>query len=97
MLLLAATAIPCGLVTFALLWQFGALTALVGAPFGGSFSALLVGLVLAFRQARAEQKSKRSVTPLHSRQRRQLKSTPVRVSPARPTIDQPARSRGPVT
>jgi hypothetical protein len=51
MVLLVAAVIVGGLATFALLFQFGPLTALVIAPFGGSFSALLAGLLLAFRRA----------------------------------------------
>jgi hypothetical protein len=46
---LLAAAIVGGLATFAVLWQFAPVMALAGAPFGGSFSALLAGLVLAFR------------------------------------------------
>ncbi len=63
MILLAAAAIVGGLVAFAVLWQLSAVTAFVGAPLCGSFSALIAGLVLAFRRARAERKHKCNVVP----------------------------------
>jgi hypothetical protein len=78
MVLLVAVVIVGGLATFAVLFQFGALTALVIAPFGGSFSALLAGLLLGFR--RAEQK--RPVKAISRGQRQRLKPAPSRAAPA---------------
>jgi hypothetical protein len=52
-LLLVATLLG-GFITFALLWPYGILVALVGAPFGGSFLCLMAGLLLALLRTRAE-------------------------------------------
>lgn len=59
MALLLVAALLGGFVTFAILLPYGILTALVGAPFGGSFLTLLAGLLLALLRTRAE----RSVEP----------------------------------
>jgi hypothetical protein len=59
MALLLVAALLGGLVTFAMLLPYGVLTALVGAPFGGSFMTLMAGLLLAFLRTRAE----RSIEP----------------------------------
>ncbi|GEO18732.1 hypothetical protein [Microvirga aerophila] len=56
MIVLLAAALIGGLVTFAALPPFGVLIALLGAPFGGSFSTLIAGLLLAFVRTRAERK-----------------------------------------
>jgi membrane protein implicated in regulation of membrane protease activity len=58
-LLMVATSIG-GAVTVAVLWPFGALTALLSAPFGGSFLALVAGLSLAILRTRVERKQERS-------------------------------------
>jgi hypothetical protein len=63
MLLLLAAALLGGLITFAVLWPYGALIAIVGAPFGGSALALLAGLLLAFLRTRVERQAKRRVLP----------------------------------
>ncbi len=83
MLLLAAAAVVGGLALVAVLWQYVALLALAGAPLGGSFSALIAGLVLAFRRARAERKRRRSVRLFRKTLGQHLKPAWVRVSPAR--------------
>jgi hypothetical protein len=80
MILLVVALIVGGLATFALLLQFGALTALVIAPFGASFSALLAGLLLAFR--RTDRKQKRPVKALSGGQRQRLKPASSRAAPA---------------
>jgi hypothetical protein len=54
MLFIPTTALIGGSVTFALLWSYGAFLALVGALFGGSFLALLAGLLLAFLERKQE-------------------------------------------
>ena len=59
MALLLVAALLGGFVTFAIFLPYGILTALVGAPFGGSFLTLLAGLLLALLRTRAE----RSVEP----------------------------------
>jgi hypothetical protein len=80
MVLLVAAVIVGGLLTFAVLLQFGALTAFAIAPFGGSFSALLAGLLLAFW--RADRKQKRPVKALSRGRRQRLKPAPSRAAPA---------------
>ena len=47
---IAVFALIGGLITVVLLWPHGALVALVGAPFGGSFTALVVAFLLAWRR-----------------------------------------------
>jgi hypothetical protein len=63
MLLLPTTALIGGSVTFALLWPYGAFLALVSAPFGGSFLALLMGLQLAFLERKQERSIQASRSP----------------------------------
>jgi hypothetical protein len=41
-------------ITTTLLWPYGPLLALISAPFGGSFLALLAGLLLTFRKRKQE-------------------------------------------
>jgi hypothetical protein len=60
MVVLIVAAILGGLSTFALLFPYGALAAFIGAPFGGSFLALVVGMLMAFRSARAERRQEQS-------------------------------------
>ena len=50
MFLLAFAALIGGVITFAALWPYGFLLALVATPFGGSILALLAGLALAFQR-----------------------------------------------
>ncbi len=59
MILLMVAAWIGGAVTFAVLWPYGALTALLCAPFGGSFLALMAGLSLAILRTRAERMQER--------------------------------------
>ncbi len=80
MVLLVAAVIVGGLATFAVLFQFGALTAFVIAPFGGSFAALLTGLLLAFW--RADRKQKLPVKALSKGRRQRLKPAPSRAASA---------------
>ncbi len=61
MFLLLAGALIGGLITLTVLWPSGALIALAGAPFGGSLSAAIAGLLLAWLRAKAERESRRSV------------------------------------
>ena len=61
MIVLLAAALIGGLVTFAVLVPDGVLIALLGAPFGGSFSTLVAGLLLAFVRTRAGRKQEQSV------------------------------------
>ncbi len=80
MVLLVAAVIVGGLATFAVLFQFGALTAFVIAPLGGSLAALLAGLLLAFW--RADRKQKRPVKALSRGRRQRLKPAPSRAASA---------------
>jgi hypothetical protein len=61
--------LPTGLigasVTIVVLWPHGAFLALVSAPFGGSFLALLAGLLLTF----LERKQERSIQASRSREK----------------------------
>ena len=53
-----------GAITLAVLWPlYGALIAFVCVPFGGSFSALLVALLLVFVEAHAKRKQEHRVRP----------------------------------
>jgi len=54
MVLLLASALLGGSITFVTLLSYGILPALAGAPFGGSFLALLAGLLLASLRTAAE-------------------------------------------
>ena len=64
MLFIPTTALIGGSVTFALLWSYGAFLALVGALFGGSFLALLAGLLTFL-----ERKQERSIQTSRSREK----------------------------
>jgi hypothetical protein len=66
MIVLMVAALVGGLVTFAMLWPYGVLIALMGAPFGGSLLTLLAGLLLAFLSTRAEQKQDSIQAPQHN-------------------------------
>jgi hypothetical protein len=54
MALLLVAALLGGFITFAMLLPYGILTALLGAPFGGSFLTLMAGLLLALLRTRVE-------------------------------------------
>ncbi len=56
MIVLLAAALVGGLGSFVVLWPFGALAAFLGAQLGGTFLALMAGLLLAWRRAKAERK-----------------------------------------
>lgn len=56
MIVLLAAALVGGLGSFVVLWPYGALAALLGAQFGATFLALMAGLLLALRRAKAERK-----------------------------------------
>lgn len=56
MIVLLAAALVGGLGSFVVLWPYGALAALLGAQLGGTFLALVAGLLLASRRAKAERK-----------------------------------------
>ncbi len=60
MILLIAAAIVGGPITVALLWPYGLAVALLGAPFGASFLALIAGLLLAGSRAKAKRKLNRT-------------------------------------
>jgi hypothetical protein len=62
MVLILPAALIGSSVTFALLWPYGAFLALISAPFGGSFLAILAGLLLAFVE---RQERKRSIQASH--------------------------------
>jgi hypothetical protein len=64
MILVLPTALIGASVTFALLWPHGAFLALVSAPFGGSFLALLAGLLTFL-----ERKQERSIQTSRSREK----------------------------
>jgi hypothetical protein len=68
-ILLVVAAWIGGSVTFAALWPYGALTALLSAPFGGSFLALIAGLWLAILRTRAERKQERSIASFPTEQK----------------------------
>ena len=63
MILVLPTALIGASVTFALLWPHGAFLALVSAPFGGSFLALLAGLLLTFLERKQERSIQASRSP----------------------------------
>src|SRR3954471_2897620 len=50
-IVLIAASLLGGVITLAFLWPYGALVAVLSAPFGGSMTALLVGGLIALRGA----------------------------------------------
>ncbi len=56
MILLLDAALVGGVVSFAVLWRYGALAALLGAQLGATFLAFTAGLLLALLSAKAEPK-----------------------------------------
>jgi hypothetical protein len=63
-MLILPTALIGGFVTVVVLWPYGAFFALVSAPFGGSFLALLAGLLTFL-----ERKQERSIQTSRSREK----------------------------
>ncbi len=51
MIVLSTAALLGGLFSFALLWPYGALMALVGAQLGATFVVFMAGLLIAFQRA----------------------------------------------
>ena len=64
MIVLSAAALLGGLFSFAVLWTYGALIALVGAQLGATFVMFIVGLLTAFQRAKAERTQERRVEAL---------------------------------
>jgi hypothetical protein len=64
MIVLLAAALLGGLFSFAVLWPYGALMALVGAQLGATFVVSMAGLFIAFQRARAERTQERRVEAL---------------------------------
>ncbi len=64
MILLLAAALSGGVMSFAVLWPYGALTALVGAQLGATFLMFMGGLLLALRRAKVERTQERRVQTL---------------------------------
>ncbi len=56
MIVLLVAALVGGVVSLAVLWPYGALTAFLGAQLGATFLALTAGLLLAFLRTKAEPK-----------------------------------------
>jgi hypothetical protein len=63
MIVLLAAALVGGLMSFAVLWPYGALAALVGAQFGATFLALTAGLLLALLKSKVELKQNGAFRP----------------------------------
>jgi len=61
MIILLAAALIGSSVTSAVLWTYGAPTALVAAPFGGSIFTLIAGVLLALMRAKREKNQKRKI------------------------------------
>ena len=61
MIVLLMAGLVSGLLSFTVLWPYGALTALIGAQLGATFVVLLVGSILATRGVK--QKQKQSAAP----------------------------------
>jgi hypothetical protein len=57
MMMILPTALIGGFVTVVVLWPYGAFLAFISAPFGGSFLALLAGLLLTFLERKQERSS----------------------------------------
>jgi hypothetical protein len=68
MILLMVAAWIGGSVTFAVLWPYGALMALLSAPFGGSLAALFAGLWPAILRTTAERKRERRLASFPTEQ-----------------------------
>jgi hypothetical protein len=85
LIVLMAAAFVGGLTTFVALWPLGWLIALAGVPFGGSFLALMVAVLLALRdshaaKARSEERLRTSgqILPLrHHLKEHQTPTSPI--------------------
>ena len=64
MIVLSTAALLGGLFSFAVLWPYGALMALVGAQLGATFVMFMAGLLIAFQRAKAERAQERRVDAL---------------------------------
>ena len=64
MIVLLAAALVGGVVSFAVLWPYGALSALLGAQLGATFVMFMAGLLIAFQRAKAERAQERRVEAL---------------------------------
>ena len=64
MIVLSAAALTGGLYSFAVLWPYGVLVALVGAQLGATFVMFVAGLLIAFQRAKAERTQERRVDAL---------------------------------
>ena len=67
MIVLSTAALAGGLFSFAVLWPYGALTALVGAQLGATVVMFMAGLLIAFQRAKAERTQERRVEVLLER------------------------------
>jgi hypothetical protein len=56
MIVLLATALIGGLFSFAVLWPYGALTALLGAQIGATLLTIMAGLLLASQRVKTDRK-----------------------------------------
>jgi hypothetical protein len=88
MALLLVAALLGGFITFVMLLHYGILAALVGAPFGGSFLALMAGLLQAVLRTRAE----RSVDPASDISAATQLLAPSTAEPARRSTHSPVPS-----
>ena len=66
MFLILASALVGGPITTALLWNHGAIEALLAAPFGGSFAALCAATLIGARHTVAEARARRRNAPVHA-------------------------------
>jgi hypothetical protein len=64
MILLLAAALGGGVVSFTVLWPYGALIALVGAQLGATFWMFMASLLLALQRAKVERTQERRVQTL---------------------------------
>ena len=64
MIVLATAALLGGLLSFAVLWPYGALIALIGAQLGATCVMFMAGLLIASQRAKAERTQERRVEAL---------------------------------
>ena len=64
MIVLSTAALLGGLLSFAVLWPYGALIALIGAQLGATFVMFMAGLFIAFQRAKVERTQERRVEAL---------------------------------
>ena len=67
MIVLSTAALAGGLFSFAVLWPYGAVIALMGAQLGATFVMFMAGLLIAFQRAKAERTQERRVEVLLER------------------------------